>query len=393
MIIMLESKGKCPRCNRFSEKVVRGYCPSCYHVLRIRGIIKTKTKVPIKFTSRQTEIINGFLLGDGCIFAGKHALHNRLIVIRSQKDIEYLKWQYEEFRNFYNSPPNSYKQFDKRTNKYYYYCNLSTRSSLAFDYLREKWYINNKKVVPKDLILTPLIIAIWFCDDGSCRFDKKGNIRGLKFSTDGFDKIYVEFLADLLSKRYNEYFGVCKNGNNWTICTYGNGSEKLLDDIREYIPQSMDRKFLKTGRKLSDKTKKKISDKKRGIVNPKASISNEISTLIISLRNTGKTLQEISAYLDNMDIKPLRNKKGKWQPNVIYRVLKKQKILNPNMVKYTNPKAVELEIINLIVSLRKSCLSYREIKEKLESYQIKPKNVATWTISNIRGIFKRYGKN
>ena len=58
---------------------------------------------------------------------------------------------------------------------------------------RQRWYPEGVKLVPRDLRLTPMVLAQWFCGDGS------GNSNGtLVFHTEGFSETCVDFLIGRL---------------------------------------------------------------------------------------------------------------------------------------------------------------------------------------------------
>lgn len=59
---------------------------------------------------------------------------------------------------------------------------------------RQRWYPNGKKIVPRDLRLTPAVLLHWFCGDGRGG-DRKGT---LGFCTDGFTVEDVDFLVGRL---------------------------------------------------------------------------------------------------------------------------------------------------------------------------------------------------
>lgn len=188
-------------------------------------------------SSEQVEIINGLMLGDGCIsYPRSTSKYPRLTNVRKASDIEYLKWQCEKLQCFYSATPKLYSKLDIRTQKTYNSCYVSSRSAPAFKEFYGKWYPSGKKIVPRDLVLTPLTIAIWFCDDGHMRFSNDlEKVIFVKFSTDGFTKTDTEFLASLLSNKYSEYFGVYRNGSGYVIGASTNASCKIAKDIDEYL--------------------------------------------------------------------------------------------------------------------------------------------------------------
>ena len=44
---------------------------------------------------------------------------------------------------------------------------FSTLSHIELEEVRKSFYVNRRKVIPEDLGLTPLAMAVWFMDDGS----------------------------------------------------------------------------------------------------------------------------------------------------------------------------------------------------------------------------------
>jgi hypothetical protein len=56
--------------------------------------------------------------------------------------------------------------FDNRTAKTYHNTKMQTHRTELFEEQYQRWYPNGKKIVPQDVALTPLSLAIWFADDG-----------------------------------------------------------------------------------------------------------------------------------------------------------------------------------------------------------------------------------
>jgi hypothetical protein len=59
---------------------------------------------------------------------------------------------------------------------------------------RARWYPRGKKIVPRDLALTPLVLLHWFCGDGTCSSDGH-----LIFCTQGFTRKDVAYLVEKLT--------------------------------------------------------------------------------------------------------------------------------------------------------------------------------------------------
>ena len=116
-------------------------------------------------TQFQRSVIIGSLLGDGSLrtFPGrKNAL---LEINHSFKQKEYVDWKYSMLKNVCKSPPKMRKGNGRRIAYRFYSKQLSELTDLF-----RMFYRNGKKVIPKGLALDPIILSVWFMDDGSkCR--------------------------------------------------------------------------------------------------------------------------------------------------------------------------------------------------------------------------------
>lgn len=203
----------------------------------------------MELTETQKEILNGSMLGDGCLVMHKGAKNPYYQVLRKFDDKEYLDWEFEHFKDLCNfEKPKARSVYDHRTNKTYNNCYFRTKHSeiLLPEYIR--WYPDRKKSVPKDLLLTPLTIAIWLADDGHVNIykNKKEKERSyfepksihMKFSTDGFKIDDVEFLKSMLESRYNSKFSICRSDKpeQFNIRCFNDTSRILLRDIDNVFP-------------------------------------------------------------------------------------------------------------------------------------------------------------
>jgi hypothetical protein len=71
-------------------------------------------------------------------------------------------------------------------------CLFYTPGFPYFKSLRKKWYPKGKKIVPRDLKVTPYILGHWFCQDGHNSQPRKSCI----LCTNSFTKNDVDFLID-----------------------------------------------------------------------------------------------------------------------------------------------------------------------------------------------------
>ena len=154
-------------------------------------------------TSRQEEILIGSLLGDAYI-----TTRGQIQFEQSVYQKEYLFWKHKELSSISYKNVSFVKRFDKR----YQHESTSYRFWVRqyFVSWREKFYFKNEKIVPKDIQLTPLSLAVWYMDDG-CFSDNKCII-----ATDGFSKEDICFLQKILLEKFNIKSSV-KNGSKIMI--------------------------------------------------------------------------------------------------------------------------------------------------------------------------------
>lgn len=187
----------------------------------------------MELTNTQNSIIIGSLLGDGCISkpiiykpTGNIKSQSYFIKSQARKSREYLEWHFEQLKPFSS---NLYDGMNYAKG----ICNersaFRTSSNKIFTELRKKWYPNGKKIVPKDLELNSLLLAVWYADDGCIRVRK----RELTISTCGFNIIDCEYLVLLLKKYFNIESSVgCGN----IIFVKAKYIEKFIEIVRPFMP-------------------------------------------------------------------------------------------------------------------------------------------------------------
>lgn len=200
---------------------------------------------------RQIEILNGSLLGDGCIstnFLG----HYKFQVGQSRDDhfgadkYSYLYWYAKEFciygcsiRPKTTQANGILKKIGKKSEYYQYVFN--TVNNDVWRELEGKWYVprtdhywfRRRKIVPQDLRLTPLTLCIWHMDDGSNN-PKDANI---ELNTQGFTTEEVDFLIERLSKDLGieSHKKKTKKSGQWKIYV-GRGSYfDFIDMIKPHV--------------------------------------------------------------------------------------------------------------------------------------------------------------
>lgn len=144
------------------------------------------------------EALYGNLLGDGFIYYSTKNSNYPVFSVE-YKYLEYITY-ISRINPFLNGQKiNSRVRTDDRfKNPEYtiYHCRSLSSSVLKTEH--ERWYVNSVKTVPKDLIITPLTLLIWYLDDGCLNLNK-----GLSLYTYGFSIEDSQFLKEQLETNFN----------------------------------------------------------------------------------------------------------------------------------------------------------------------------------------------
>ena len=113
-------------------------------------------------TSIQKEILIGSILGDGSLRKQGTRTNALLEVNHSFRYQEYVDWKWYHFKEYIKTPP---KSRHGNGNRIAY--RFTTQSLPFFTEYYFKYYLNGKKIISSDIVLTNLILSVWFMDDGS----------------------------------------------------------------------------------------------------------------------------------------------------------------------------------------------------------------------------------
>ena len=109
------------------------------------------------------EWINGELLGDGGLYS---RCPYSAFITYSSKYLEYIEYVRDTLKSFgIEQSGGTHKEYCKNTNTYVYHYNSRVYKELLA--IREQWYPEGKKIVPRDIKLTPLVLRQMFIGDGS----------------------------------------------------------------------------------------------------------------------------------------------------------------------------------------------------------------------------------
>jgi len=118
------------------------------------------------------QMLDGLLLGDGCLTKDKRVKGNAYYQ-HGDKHKNYIEWLRQQFIDEGLECSRIYRKEHKRFNSVTYHFITKPYPCLTEQYLR--WYPEGKKIVPKDLELTPIVCLHWYIGDGSLikRYNKK----------------------------------------------------------------------------------------------------------------------------------------------------------------------------------------------------------------------------
>ena len=113
-------------------------------------------------TNFQRSVIIGSLLGDGYVRQLPGRKDAFLEINHSISQHEYVDWKYLVLSNISGGAPKKRKGNSGRVAYRFY-----TKQNPEITDLMKLWYVNKKKIVPVDIELNPISLAVWYMDDGS----------------------------------------------------------------------------------------------------------------------------------------------------------------------------------------------------------------------------------
>ncbi len=178
-------------------------------------------------TKEQKSIITGSILGDGYLRIIPKRKNSFLEVNHSISQKTYVDWKYSKLKDLIKSPP---KQRKGKGNRIAYRFFTQQHPELTELYLR--FYSKKDKIIP-DLELNPLILAVWFMDDGSKTY------KTYYINTQGFNCLSQKKLIELLEKKYRIRSKLNKDKNYYRIRIKQDSAERFKRLIIKYVISEM----------------------------------------------------------------------------------------------------------------------------------------------------------
>ncbi len=175
--------------------------------------------------NKLNEFLDGLLLGDGHL--AKQTKNSNVLYAHTCKHKEYIVF-IKDFLMQYNISftPNIYVKPNGYGTGVGYQIYSHVDSFFTKEYPR--WYCDKKKILPKDIIVTPLSLLHWYIGDGTLDTDQ-GYLRQIAISAHSFT--YEE--RDHLVEKLNDIGISASNRKNGLICVKKKSVPYFLNYIGE----------------------------------------------------------------------------------------------------------------------------------------------------------------
>ena len=184
-------------------------------------------------TQDQKSLIIGTILGDGYLRIIPRRKNAFLEVNHSANQKDYVDWKYSILRSIVKSKPELRNGNGNRIA-----CRFYTRCHSEITDLFRYFYKDGKKIIPDDLAIDPMSLAVWYMDDGS----KCG--RSLYLNTQQFSIEDQHKLQKLLADQFSISSNLNKDKEYKRIRLVTRDAKKFCDIIRQFISQSMQYKLV-----------------------------------------------------------------------------------------------------------------------------------------------------
>lgn len=175
----------------------------------------------------QKSIIIGSVLGDGYLRIMPGRKDAFLEINHSFSERDYVDWKFRNLRNLTRNSPKKRRGKGKRIAYRFF-----TRQHPELTKIYQGFYYKGRKIIP-NLRLDPLIVAVWFMDDGSKIYNS------YYLNSQGFDYLSQQKLIDILDNQYKIKSSLNRDKKYFRIRIRQNSAENFRSLIQEYIIPSM----------------------------------------------------------------------------------------------------------------------------------------------------------
>lgn len=191
-------------------------------------------KKRFSFDDFQKGVLIGSILGDGHLELNWSKTNYRLRIGQSSKQKDYLFWKYDVLKDIVLTKP----RYNKVGNSIFF----GTISHYEISELAKLFYREKIKIIPENIykfIENPLIIAIWFMDDGNAII-RKGKTYGYHLNTQSYTLEENERIAYWFKNIYQIEMLLEKNHGRYRLRIMKKLSrDKFKFIIEKYILGSM----------------------------------------------------------------------------------------------------------------------------------------------------------
>lgn len=186
-------------------------------------------------TKFERSIIIGSVLGDGYMRIIPGCSNAFLEINHSIKAKEYVDYKYKSLKRICESIPKARTTNDGRVAYRFF-----TKQHKELTDIYNQFYKNNRKIIPKDLILDPVILSVWYMDDGSKCRDHDIYLNTQQFSINDQNILLSKLRLIGIDARLN------KDKKYFRIRILKPSIKKFMEIISPYVSESMQYKLVMT---------------------------------------------------------------------------------------------------------------------------------------------------
>jgi len=184
-------------------------------------------------TNNQKSLVIGTILGDGYVRIIPRRKNAFLEVNHSINQRLYVDWKYQMLQSIVKSEPKLRKGNGKRI-AYRFFTQCIPEITNLFHY----FYQEKRKMIPNNLLIDSLSLAVWFMDDGS----RSGG--SFYLNTQQFSMHDQKILQNILLKQFDIHSGLNRDKEYWRIRVLTADAQKFCSIVRPYIIPSMEYKLV-----------------------------------------------------------------------------------------------------------------------------------------------------